>query len=82
MALRTTLTLDDDVAAGIAREVRRTGLPMKSIVNDALRAGLEVGPRRKRSSFRIAPRDLGLRPEIELDDIEGLLDRLDGPDRR
>ena len=38
--MRTTLTLDDDVAEALRRLVRQTGRPFKQVVNDALRAGL------------------------------------------
>lgn len=81
MPQRTTLTLEDDVAAGIREAVRRTGKPVKAVVNEALRAGLSrpAAPGRR---FRVRPRDLGVRPEVDLDDIEGLLDRVEGPDRR
>lgn len=78
--MRTTLTLEDDVIAEIQREVRRSGRSTKTVVNDALRQGL-----RRPSAptpFRVTPYDMGLLPGIEIDDIEGLLDRLDGPLRR
>ena len=79
MSERTTLTLEDDVAARLREEVRRLGRPLKAIVNDALRAGLAEGAdsRDPASAFRVEPRDLGLRPGVDLDDIQGLLDRLD-----
>ncbi len=38
--MRTTLTLDADVADRVRREQRRTGRPFKAVINDALRAGL------------------------------------------
>ena len=38
--MRTTLTLDDDVAAKLKTESRRAGRPFKEIVNETLRAGL------------------------------------------
>jgi hypothetical protein len=38
--VRTTLTLDDDVAALLARARRARQAPLKQVVNDALRAGL------------------------------------------
>jgi hypothetical protein len=78
---RTTLTLEDDVAESIRREARRTGRPIKTVVNDALRMGL-ARPTERSKRFRVRARALGVRPEIELDDIEGLLDRVEGPDRR
>ena len=81
VGVRTTLTLDDDVASSLRREARRSGKPLKTVVNDAIRAGLHPGAR-PRQRFTVVARDLGLRPELELDDVEGLLDRLEGPDRR
>ncbi len=38
--MRTTLTLDDDIAALLKREARMSGQPFKQVVNDALRRGL------------------------------------------
>lgn len=50
--MRTTLTLDEDVAVLVERERRRTQRSLKEVVNDALRAELErrsaPPPRRKR----------------------------------
>jgi hypothetical protein len=79
MSERTTLTLEDDVAARLREEVRRQGRPLKAVVNDALRAGLATttGSPDAASPFHLEPRDMGLRPGIDLDDIQGLLDRLD-----
>jgi predicted transcriptional regulator len=37
--MRTTLTLDDDVAAKLKAEARRIGRPFREIVNNALRDG-------------------------------------------
>jgi ribbon-helix-helix CopG family protein len=82
MGRRTTLTLEDDVAARIAAEARLTGRSVKAVVNEALRAGLEQRAQRPRTPFRVRPRPMGLRPDVDLDDVEGLLDRLEGSDRR
>lgn len=79
---RTTLTLDDDVAASLQLEARRTGRPYRAVVNDALRLGLERRATVEREPFRVEARDLGLRPDIDLDDIEGLLDGIEGTSRR
>ena len=38
--MRTTLILDDDVAAKINAEMRRSGKTLKEIVNETLRMGL------------------------------------------
>ncbi len=57
---------------------------MKAVVNEAIRVGLDRREHQagRGASFKVEPLDLGLRPGIELDDIEGLLDRLEGPHRR
>lgn len=80
MPIRTTLTLDDDVADRLSREARRTGQTHRAVVNAALRRGLEAPAAPE--PFRVRASPMGLRPGMDLDDIEGLLDRLDGPGRR
>ncbi|PYY05889.1 MAG: hypothetical protein DMG69_25080 [Acidobacteria bacterium] len=40
--VRTTLTLDDDVAAKLRAEARRTGSPFKQLVNNLLRLALKI----------------------------------------
>lgn len=49
-AIRTTLTIDDDLAALLKRRARERGASFKDVVNRALRAGLgeEAKPRRRR----------------------------------
>ncbi len=62
--MRTTLTIDDDVAALLKKENRRANEPMKQTVNRALRSGLLQAanpPRPKR--FVVKPLDLGTTPE-------------------
>jgi hypothetical protein len=80
--VRTTLSIDDDIARKLQAAVRKTGLPFKAIVNSMLRAGLAqplTPPKRKPFKVRAAP--LGLRPGLSFDNIEELLDLVDGPMR-
>jgi hypothetical protein len=79
--VRTTLTLDDDVASRLQLEARRRGVPIRIAVNDAIRAGLEA-THEEEASFRVEAHPMGLRGGIDLDDIEGLLSRLDDPSGR
>ena len=59
--MRTTLTLDDDVAAKIERLRRTRDQSLKDIVNEALREGLKHldAPARERVAFRTEAVDLG-----------------------
>jgi Arc/MetJ family transcription regulator len=41
--LRTTLTLDDDLAAAMNRKARHSGRSFKEVVNAAIRRGLALG---------------------------------------
>ena len=74
--MRTTLTLDDDVAVLLERTRRAKGLSFKQIVNQALRAGLVQltspgGHRRKR--FKTRQADLGRCLIASLDDVSEAL---------
>uniref|UniRef100_E6PGZ6 Ribbon-helix-helix protein CopG domain-containing protein n=1 Tax=mine drainage metagenome TaxID=410659 RepID=E6PGZ6_9ZZZZ len=80
--VRTTLTLDDDVAQKLADEARRTRRSFKAVVNEALRLGLLQQHSGSPQPFRVRARRLGLREGMDLADIESLLDRLDGAARR
>jgi hypothetical protein len=82
--VRTTLTLDDDVASRLKAEVRRTGKPFKAVVNEYLRIALSGRPRRAGAPpFVIRPRDLGdVRAGLSLDNIGALLEAAEGPTHR
>jgi hypothetical protein len=80
--VRTTITLDDDVAERLKAETLRRGQSFKETVNNVIRRGLMA-----RSASQEVPRlhearELGLRPGIDLDNIEELLDQMEGPTRR
>ncbi len=79
MAQRTTLTLEDDVFERVRNEARRSGKPLKAVVNDAIRAGLAQNEDLKRQPFKVRARRMGLRPGVNVDDISGLLEQLEGP---
>ena len=81
--MRTTLTLDRDVAAKLRDEMARTGASMKDVVNVFLRRGIE-SPREEdlASPFAVKACPMGIREGFDIDDIGGLLDLLDGAARR
>ena len=81
--MRTTLTLDDDVAAKLRAEMRRSGQSLKETVNRFLRLGLNVQRREARPRFVVRPLPLGkLRPGLSLDNIGDLLERVEGAHHR
>ena len=77
--MRTTLTLDNDVAALLKKEVRKSGEPFKQVVNRYLRLGLTAPKQPARKPFKVKPFNLGL-PHFTK--VEELLEELEGPDYR
>ncbi|NDE85532.1 MAG: antitoxin [Verrucomicrobia bacterium] len=76
--MRTTLTIDDDLAAILERETRRKGMSFKELVNSALRRGLvaeQLVSARKRVVTR--PHRFGFKPGIDLDKLNQLADELE-----
>ena len=72
--MRTTLSLDDDVAAKLQEETRRSKTSFKAVVNDCLRRGLEAPSEAELAApFSVEPRPMGLRAGLDLDDIGGLI---------
>jgi hypothetical protein len=73
--MRTTLTLDEDVAVLLEKVRRAKGLSFKQIVNEALRAGLsEVAiPGQRRHKFKTRHADLGRCLIGSLDDVSEAL---------
>jgi hypothetical protein len=82
--MRTTLTLEPDVAARLERLMRERGQPLRAIVNAALREGLSAleRPARRRKSFRTTGFDLGPSLVGSLDNVEEVLARIDGESHR
>ena len=81
--MRTTLTIDDDLAVLIEQEQRRSGASFKGTVNRVLRRGLTSEDKNaNRVPFEVTPLFMGLRPGQNYDNIEALLEELDGPFHR
>jgi len=79
--MRTTLTLDRDVAERLKKEMHRTSRSLKAIVNDALRRGLRIAGKPPRApSFEVRPHAFGVKPGIDLDRINQLVDELEAAD--
>ena len=82
-SMRTTLTLDDDVATQLREQAARQRLPFRQVVNAAIRLGLRAGtPPAQRTPFRTKARRLGLRPGIDPDKLGQLADELEAQEFR
>ena len=77
--MRTTLTLDDDVAAKLRAEARKSGEPFKQIVNRILRTGLNVRAQAASAPpFKVKARAWG--PEgFNYDKVWELIEQAEGP---
>ncbi len=78
MSVRTTLTLEDDVAAKLRDEARRNGKSFKATVNAFLRRGLESAVRTKPEPFRVRARNLKPKAPLNYDNIADLLEKAEG----
>jgi Ribbon-helix-helix protein, copG family len=78
--MRTTLTIDDDVAAELERLRRAGEASLKDLVNDALRLGLRemTSPPKKRKPFRTRSFDVGGVLVKNIDNIGELLAKIEG----
>lgn len=79
--MRTTLSIDEDVAKLVEHEVRRSGDSFKGTVNRLLRLGLTAARQCNGAKrFVVTPRKMGLRPGQSYDNVAELLEALEGPD--
>ncbi|MGK2852374.1 MAG: ribbon-helix-helix protein, CopG family [Candidatus Limnocylindrales bacterium] len=76
--MRTTIDLDDDIAAAVRRLRRTGGLGLSAAVNQLARAGLRDRP--DREPFRQRAVDIGV--AIDVTDVAEALEILDGPTAR
>ena len=78
--MRTTLTIDDDLAGILRRKSRELEKPFKEVVNDALRKGLAENFRDDHPRVVVRPHDFGMRPGIDMDRLNQLVDELEVED--
>jgi len=82
--MRTTLTLDDDLAGILQKKARQQGSSFKAIVNDLLRAGIAAsgGVSSRRQPIKVVARPLGLKAGYDPDKLNQLVDELEVDDYR
>ncbi len=75
--MRTTLTIEDDIAVRIEELRKRDGQSLKQVVNLLLRDGLHREGRPRAKPYRTRPRELGLRPGFDAVRLNQLADELE-----
>ena len=77
--MRTTLTLDDDIAVKLNAEMKRSGKTFKETVNEFLRIGLSVCRELQSAGrFKVEARPLGVIPGLNYDCLGELLEEDEG----
>ncbi|HMP76330.1 MAG TPA: CopG family transcriptional regulator [Kiritimatiellia bacterium] len=79
--MRTTLTLDDDVAARLEALRRKRGVRFRDLVNETLRRGLDAPAHKPRPIRGSVTRSVDLGPCLvaSLDKLHDVLDEVEGP---
>lgn len=76
--MRTTVTLDPDVARLLEEEQARRRASFKEVVNDAIRRGLAPRPARSEvPAYRVQPHKTTLRPGVDPRGLNRLADELE-----
>jgi metal-responsive CopG/Arc/MetJ family transcriptional regulator len=76
--MRTTITLDDDVAAAVERLRHDRSIGLSEAINELIRAGLTV--KRPRKPFRQRSEHIGLK--VDVTNVAEALELLEGPTAR
>jgi len=78
--MRTTLTLDPDLAAALKARAKKTGASWKDVVNEAIRAGLRAQPAEPREPYRTPTHDAGTFALSGVHSVEEWLTYAEGED--
>ena len=65
--MRTTVTLDPDVAAKLKEEMREKDISFKEALNTSIRRGLENGRSTPAKPYKVRTTKMGARPGVNLD---------------
>lgn len=77
--MRTTLTLDDDLADRLRREAADLRRPFRAVLNERLRMGFAAGDgAARRTRFRVEPfKTAGFAPGVDEERLNQLADQMD-----
>jgi hypothetical protein len=78
--MRTTLTLDPDVAERLRRETASGRRTLKEVVNERLRIGFGLVTEEPRAPYRVQPHASPFRPGVDPMKLNQLIDELEAED--
>ena len=78
--MRTTLTLDPDVAQKLKARTAAEKTTFKRVVNQALRRGLSAPEKGAKKPFRVMAHSMGLRPGVDVHKLNQLADEMETQD--
>ena len=76
-SMRTTVTLEPDVARALKEAARREGRPFKAVLNGAIRRGLSPQAPQRAKPFRLVAHKATLRPGFDPAGFNRLNDELE-----
>lgn len=77
VSMRTTLTIDPEIADRIKQEAALGKRSLKAIVNDALRKGLELEPVRRAKPYRVKAHSSSFVAGVDAGRLNQLVDELE-----
>ena len=75
--MRTTITIEPDVAQKLKKAMEEKKITLKEAVNRALRLGLDTAEPHRRAKFKVEPHACGFRAGIDTDKLNQLVDELE-----
>jgi len=76
--MRTTLEINNSLFVQAKKKAAEEGVPLRQIVEDALRGYLQGPPSRPKYRLRWTPDSGRLLPGVDLEDRDSLFDIMDG----
>lgn len=81
--MRTTLTLEEDLAQKLKDLSQKMGVSFKSVLNEALRQGLKnLKTSQSQKPYKTDAHPMKLRENISIDNIQEMLADLEGEEQR
>jgi len=75
--MRTTLTIDEEIAERIRKDVALGKRPLKAVINEALRRGLGMETVKRAKAYRVKVHSSPFAPGVDAGRLNQLVDELE-----